>query len=71
MLHDVTHEFSVWAGVDEASEGVENQSVKRVGQGDLICSLIPHGKPTYLFFERSTYKTGNVIGRWFVERRIS
>jgi len=25
---------------------------------------------TYLFFERSANLTGNVIGRWFVERRV-
>ncbi len=41
---------------------------KAGGQGDRY-SVMVNGRQTYLFFERSTNLTGNVIGRWFVERR--
>ena len=45
-------------------------AMKAGGQGDRYTIWV-NGKPTYLFFERSTSIAGNVIGRWFVERRIS
>lgn len=38
------------------------------GQGDRYTVMV-HGQIRYLFFERSTNLTGNVIGRWFVERK--
>ena len=40
------------------------------GQGDRY-TIIIKGKQSYLFFERSTNLTGNYIGRWFVERKIT
>ena len=43
-------------------------ALKAGGQGDRY-TIIVQGKQSYLFFERSTNLTGNVIGRWFVERR--
>jgi len=43
-------------------------ALKAGGQGDRYSVRI-NNQPTYIFFERSTNLTGNVIGRWFVERR--
>lgn len=45
-------------------------ALKAGGQGDRYSVRI-NNQPTYIFFERSTNLTGNVIGRWFVERRVS
>ena len=45
-------------------------ALKAGGQGDRYSVRI-NNQPTYIFFERSTNLTGNVIGRWFVERRGS
>ena len=45
-------------------------AMKAGGQGDRYTVRI-RGKQSYLFFERSTNLTGNNIGRWFVERRIT
>lgn len=44
-------------------------AMKAGGQGDRYTVKV-HGQQSYLFFERSTNKSGNVIGRWFVERRV-
>ena len=38
------------------------------GQGDRY-EISINGHQSYLFFERSTNLSGNVIGRWFVERK--
>ena len=43
-------------------------AMKAGGQGDRYTVWI-RGQQSYLFFERSTNLTGNVIGRWFVERK--
>ena len=43
-------------------------AMKAGGQGDRYTVKIC-GKESYLFFERSASRTGNNIGRWFVERR--
>ena len=43
-------------------------ALKAGGQGDRYTIMIK-GVQSYLFFERSTNLTGNVIGRWFVERK--
>lgn len=43
-------------------------SAKAGGQGDRYTILV-NGQRTYLFFERSAKLTGDVIGRWFVERK--
>ena len=43
-------------------------ALKAGGQGDRYTIMV-HGIQSYLFFERSANLTGNVIGRWFVERK--
>ena len=45
-------------------------AMKAGGQGDRYTIMI-NGHQSYLFFERSPQQTGNCIGRWFVERRVS
>lgn len=45
-------------------------AMKAGGQGDRYTIMI-RGNQSYLFFERNANLTGNNIGRWFVERRIS
>ena len=41
---------------------------KAGGQGDRY-TISVGGKQSYLFFERDASVTGNVLGRWFVERK--
>lgn len=43
-------------------------AAKAGGQGDRY-TIYVNGLQRYLFFERSTNINGNVIGRWFLERR--
>ena len=43
---------------------------KAGGQGDRY-TIEVRGQISYLFFERVLQLTGNVIGRWFVERKVS
>ena len=43
---------------------------KAGGQGDRY-TIEVRGQISYLFFERVPQITGNVIGRWFVERKAS
>lgn len=55
--------------IDRVTDIRQAAAMKAGGQGDRFTIWV-NGRPTYLFFERSTEKVGNVIGRWFVERRI-
>ena len=55
--------------IDKATAPISAHARKAGGQGDRYTIWV-NGKPTYLFFERSTTLTGDNIGRWFVERRI-
>ena len=43
---------------------------KAGGQGDRY-TIEVRGQISYLFFERVPQLTGNIIGRWFVERKAS
>ena len=44
-------------------------AAKARGQGDRYTIKV-NGERTYLYFVRSTNLSGNVIGRWFVERKV-
>lgn len=44
-------------------------AMKVGGQGDRYTIRV-NGKDTYLFFERNASRFGNIIGRWFVERKV-
>ena len=56
--------------IDKVTDIRQAAAMKAGGQGDRYTVRIG-GKQSYLFFERSTSLTGNNIGRWFVERRVS
>lgn len=56
--------------IDKVTDIRQAAAMKAGGQGDRFTIRV-NGRQTYLFFERSTARSGNVIGRWFVERRIS
>lgn len=60
------HEYEI----DRILDIRQAAAMKAGGQGDRYTVRI-NGKQSYLFFERSTSQTGNNIGRWFVERRVS
>lgn len=54
--------------IDRVVDIRQAPAMKAGGQGDRYTIMV-EGHRRYLFFERSTNLTGNVIGRWFVERR--
>jgi len=54
--------------IDRVVDIRQAPAMKAGGQGDRYTVSI-RGQQSYLFFERSTNKSGNIIGRWFVERR--
>ena len=56
--------------IDKVTDIRQAAAMKAGGQGDRY-TIIINGKQSYLFFERSTNIFGNVIGRWFVERKIA
>ena len=55
--------------IDKVTDIRQAAAMKAGGQGDRY-TIIINGKQSYLFFERSTNLSGNVIGRWFVERKV-
>jgi len=55
--------------IDKVIDIRQAAAMKAGGQGDRY-TIIINGKQSYLFFERSTNLSGNVIGRWFVERKV-
>lgn len=55
--------------IDRVKDIRPSYAAKAGGQGDRYTILV-NGQITYLYFERSTNLTGNVIGRWFVERKV-
>ena len=56
--------------IDKVTDIRQAAAMKAGGQGDRY-TIIINGKQSYLFFERTTNIFGNVIGRWFVERKIA
>ena len=54
--------------IDRVSEIKQSAAMKCGGQGDRYTIWIG-GKMSYLYFERSAAVTGNIIGRWFVEKK--
>lgn len=54
--------------IDRVSEIKQAAAMKCGGQGDRYTIWID-GKMSYLYFERSAAVTGNIIGRWFVEKK--
>ncbi len=54
--------------IDRVSAVRPAHAAKAGGCGDRY-TIFVNGVQKYLFFERSTNLSGNVIGRWFLERR--
>ena len=55
--------------IDKITDIRQAPAMKAGGQGDRYTIRV-NGRESYLFFERCPSLTGNVIGRWFVERRV-
>ena len=55
--------------VDRVVDIRPGYAAKAGGQGDRYTIMV-NGKRTYLYFERSANLSGNIIGRWFVERKV-
>ena len=56
--------------IDKVTDIRQAAAMKSGGQDDRYTVNI-NEKQSYLFFERSTNLSGNVIGRWFVERKVA
>ncbi|MDO4564671.1 MAG: hypothetical protein Q4C04_03580 [Clostridia bacterium] len=56
--------------IDRVTDIRQAAARKAGGQGDRY-TIEVRGHKSYLFFERAPQLTGNVIGRWFVERKAS
>jgi len=68
LPRELTWEDGEKYAIDRVLDIRQAPALKAGGQGDRYTILV-NGKQSYLFFERSTNLTGNIIGRWFVERR--
>ena len=55
--------------IDKVTDIRQAAAMKAGGQGDRY-TIIINGRQSYLFFERTANLSGNVIGRWFVERKV-
>ena len=56
--------------IDRVVDIRQAAAMRAGGQGDRYTVII-NGQRSYLFFERSTNLTGNILGRWFVERKTA
>jgi len=65
---EITWEDGRRYAIDRVLDIRQAAAMKAGGQGDRYTIRI-NGKQSYLFFERSTNNSGNMLGRWFVERR--
>ena len=54
--------------IDKVTNIVQSAAMKSSGQGDRY-TIFVNGQQSYIFFERTANLTGNIIGRWFVERK--
>lgn len=69
MPLDLTWEDGTVYKIDEVFDIRQAPAMKAGGQGDRYTIRVNRIQ-SYLFFERSANLTGNIIGRWFVERRV-
>ena len=56
--------------IDRVLDIRQAAAMKAGGQGDRY-TISVKGQRSYLFFERSEFPAGNILGRWFVERKAS
>ena len=68
LPREITWEDGKKFEIDRIIDIRQAPALKAGGQGDRYTIMV-RGHQSYLFFERSTNLTGNVIGRWFVERK--
>ena len=68
LPREITWEDGKKYPIDRVIDIRQAPALKAGGQGDRYTIMVK-GIQSYLFFERSANLTGNVIGRWFVERR--
>ena len=68
LPREITWEDGKKFEIDRIIEIRQAPALKAGGQGDRYTIMV-RGNQSYLFFERSANLTGNVIGRWFVERK--
>ena len=68
LPREITWEDGKKFEIDRIIDIRQAPAFKAGGQGDRYTIMV-RGNQSYLFFERSSNLTGNVIGRWFVERK--
>lgn len=68
LPREITWEDGMKYEVDRVIDIRQAPALKAGGQGDRYTIMV-QGQRSYLFFERSTDRAGNNIGRWFVERK--
>ena len=68
LPREITWEDGTKYEVDRVLDIRQAPAMKAGGQGDRYTIKV-RGQQSYLYFERSTQRYGNNIGRWFVERR--
>ncbi len=54
--------------IDKVRDIRDAAAMRAGGMGDRY-TIVVNGQQSYLFFERNRSRSGNNIGRWFVERR--
>ncbi len=64
----ITWEDGTRYEIDRVTDIRQAAARKSGGQGDRYTVRIG-GRSGYLYFERSSCLSGNLVGRWFVERR--
>ena len=68
LPREIIWEDGITYEIDKVTRICQAAAMRAGGQGDRYTIKV-RGKESYLFFERSPNKTGNNIGRWFVERK--
>lgn len=56
--------------IDKIIDRRQAAAAKAGGQGDRY-TIVINQRERYLFFERSSNLSGNVIGKWYVEKEVS
>ncbi len=68
LPREITWEDGEKYAIDRVSDIRPAAALRAGGQGDRY-TIFVNGQQSYLFFERSPNLSGNIIGRWFVERK--
>ena len=69
LPRQIVWEDGVKYGIDRVLDIRPSYAAKAGGQGDRYTVMV-HGQRTYIYFERSASLSGNMIGQWFVERKV-